>query len=338
MQAGGGLITKEDMAAYTAIEREPVRGFYRGYEIIGAPPPVGGGMSVVNALQQLEHFDLAAGEAVSARTLHLITQATRRAHLDHLEYIADPAFFDVPLRGLTSPEYAAQRAAEINVHALGPMPRAGNPWPFEGEFGLLGDGAGILVRADDVQSPSTTHISVVDKFGNAVSLTQTLSSFFGAGVGVPGLGIALNNQVQNFAAEGHPNGLEPGKRPRTIIAPTIVLRDGKPFLVVGSPGAARILYAMVHIITNVIDFNMGIQEAIDAPRIYSFATSNRTAMEGRIPQSIRDELRAMGYNRLDIHEDYDLYFGGAQAILIDPETGEMQGGADPRRAGGVVAY
>lgn len=336
VQAGGGLLTREDMAAYTAIEREPARGHYRGFEIVGSPPPVGGGMAVVNALQQLEHFDLAADEAVSTRTLHLITQATRRAHLDHLEYVADPAYWNVPLRGLTSREYAAQRAADIRDDELGTEPQAGNPWLFEDGLGSIGQAAYALV--EDVQSPSTTHISVVDKDGNAVALTQTLSSFFGAGVGVSGLGIALNNQMQNFAGEGHPNALEPGKRPRTIIAPTIVLQDGEPYLVVGSPGAARILYAVVHIITNVVDFGMGIQDAIDSPRIYSFATSNRTAMEGRIPESVRDGLTAMGYNRLDLYDDYDLYFGGAQAILIDPDTGDLFGGADPRRAGGVVTY
>src|SRR5690606_34128957 len=160
---------------------------------------------------------------------------------------------------------------EIDEHEAGPMPQAGDPWPFEyDEAAALAPGVYGLI--EEVQSPSTTHISVVDRWGNAVSLTQTLSSFVGAGVAVPGLGIAHNNQM------------EPGKRPRTIIAPTIVLHEGRPFLVVGSPGAARILYAMVHILTNVIDFGMGIQEAIDAPRTYSFATSNRTEMEARIPE------------------------------------------------------
>lgn len=336
VQAGGGLITMEDMAAYTAIEREPARGTYRGYEIVGAPPPVGGGVAIANALQQLNHFDLSASEPLSARTLHLITQATRRAHLDHLEYVADPAYWDVPVKGLTHPDYAAERAAEISEDEVGTMPRSGDPWPFE-EMSAA-QAAAVLALVDDVQSPSTTHISVVDKYGNAVSLTQTLSSFFGAGVGVPGLGMALNNQMQNFAAPGHPNQLEPGKRPRTIIAPTIVLDEGKPYLVVGSPGAARILYAMMHIITNVIDFGMGIQDAIDAPRTYSFATSNRTEMEARIPESVREELAEMGYTRIDVRGDYDLYFGGAQAIMVDPETGLLYGAADPRRAGGVVTY
>lgn len=337
VRAGGGLLSMEDMASYTAIEREPARGFYRGYEVVGAPPPVGGGVAVVNALQQLEHFDLTVDEALSARTLHLITQATRRAHLDHLDYVADPGYWDVPVKGLTSAEYAALRAAEISEDEVGPSPRAGDPWAFEPET-TSALAPSVYALVDDVQSPSTTHISVVDKYGNAVSLTQTLSSFFGAGVGVPGLGMALNNQMQNFAGPGHPNALEPGKRPRTIIAPTIVLDEGYPYMVVGSPGAARILYAMMHVITNVIDFGMGIQDAIDAPRTYSFATSNRTEMEARIPESVREELAAMGYTRIDVRPDYDLYFGGAQAILVDPETGELRGAADPRRAGGVVTY
>jgi len=336
VRAGGGLLSLADMKNYTAIEREPSRGFYRGYEILGAPPPVGGGIGVVNALQQLEHFDLSASEPISARTLHLITQAVRRAHVDHLEYVADPAYWDVPVKGLTSREYAAVRAATINEFEAGPLPPAGNPWEFERDD-LLAPTTGAYV-IDQYQSPSTTHLSVVDKDGNAVALTHTLSSFFGAHVAVPGTGIILNNQMQNFNAPGHPNELQPGKRPRTIIAPTIVLKDGKPFLVVGSPGAARIIYAVVHILTNVIDFGMGIQEAIDAPRTYSYATSNRTEMEARIPESVREELRAMGYTRIDVRPDYDLYFGGAQAILVDPETGELRGGADPRRAGGVVTY
>lgn len=350
VQAGGGLLTLEDMANYTALEREPVRGTYRGYEIVGAPPPVGGGVALVNALQQLEQFDLPAEEAVSARTIHLIAQATRRAHLDHLAYVADPAFWSVPVTGLTHPGYAVVRAAEILEDAAGPKPQRGNPWPFEpGEANVNGlewpddeDGSGAALvpirMGDDVQSPSTTHISVVDRYGNAVALTQTLSSFFGAGVGVPGLGIVLNNQLQNFSGPGHPNALEPGKRPRTIIAPTMVLQDGKPFLVAGSPGAARILYAMMHVIINVVDFGLDVQAAIDAPRTYMQALSGVLELEGRIPAAVRDELAAMGYTSIVVHPDYDLYFGGAHAVLIDPETGLIYGGADPRRGGGVAGY
>lgn len=336
VQAGGGFITVEDMANYKAIEREPTYGQYRGFEVLSTPPPVGGGVAVTNALQQLEHFDLSADEAISARTIHLLTQATRRAHLDHLDFVADPGFVDVPVKGLTSQEYAAKRAGEIWEDKIGTAPTAGDPWEYEDVAGEHSKAAAFV--GEEYETPSTTHISTADKYGNAVALTQTLSSFFGAGVGVPELGIALNNQMQNFSGKGHLNELEPGKRPRTIIAPTIVLQDNKPFLVVGSPGAARILYAVVHVITNVIDFDMSIQEAIDSPRIYSFATTDRTTMERRIPGSIRDELAAMGYERLEVRDEYDLYFGGAQAILIDFETGTFYGGADPRRAGGVLAY
>ncbi len=167
-------------------------------------------------------------------------------------------------------------------------------------------------------------------------LTQTISDFFGAKVMVPGTGIILNNEVKNFSARGV-NAMAPGKRMRTTIAPTIVLKDGQTVLAIGTPGAARIISAMTLLLSNVIDYRMGIQEAIDAPRFHVRDTEAVTAIEARVPAATRDALEALGYT-LDLHGDFDLFFGGAQGILRDPASGRLTGGADPRRDGAVVAY
>lgn len=331
MEENGGLITTLDLANYRAFEREPVRGSYRGYEVVSAPPPVGG-MAVVEALQILENFDLSGEPFPSTRVTHLTAEALKRAFADLSWYNGDPAFVDVPVEGLTSKAYAAQRAAEIPLDRMGERPQAGDPTPY---------GAPVPVGflAEPVyESASTTHLSTADSEGNVVALTQTISSFFGAKVAVPGTGIILNNEMVNFSTRpGLPNTLAPGKRMRTTIAPTLLLRDGEPVLSIGTPGAGRIVSTMTQLIINLVDYGMSLQEAIEAPRFYARDTEASLHMESRWPAEIRAELEAMGYT-LSIRGEYDLYFGGAQGILIDPETGEFVGGADPRRSGGVVGH
>jgi gamma-glutamyltranspeptidase/glutathione hydrolase len=192
-------------------------------------------------------------------------------------------------------------------------------------------------RPEGALSPSTTALAAVDRRGNVAVLTQTISDFFGAKVLVPGTGIILNNEVKNFGSRGV-NAMAPGKRMRTTIAPTIVLdEDGRPVLALATPGAARIISTMTLLVSNLLDFRMGIQEAIDAPRFYARDTEEALALEGRFPASTQDALRALGYP-LDVHGDFDLFFGGAQGILRDPATGRLTGGADPRRDGAVVGY
>jgi gamma-glutamyltranspeptidase/glutathione hydrolase len=314
MASKGGFITMADLAAYKAIEREPVRGSYRGYEVISAPPPVGG-LTVIEILHILENFGIADQDPLSTRNVHIIAEAMKRGFADNSAFIGDPAFFKVPVKGLLDKEYAKTRASEINPLALSASIKAGEP---------------------SNEHPSTTHLSVVDSDGNMVALTQTLSGFWGAKVAVPGTGIILNNEMQNWSARG-PNAYAPGKRMRTTISPTILAKDGKTFASLGTPGAARIISTMVLLTINLVDYGMGVQEAIEAPRFYARDTEKVLSVEKRLPSMTKSDLEKMGYS-LKVYEDFDLFFGGAQAIVIDPVTGELRGGADPRRDGAVYGY
>lgn len=329
-QDGGGILTAEDLAAYEAFERPVVEGTYRGYRIVSAPPPVAG-VVVIEALQILNNFRL--GESyLSPRTVHLIAEALKRAYADFTAYVGDPAFVDVPVRGLVSQAYADVRASDIVPDRVGPRPQPGNPLPYDSN-------ASAWFEEQVVESPSTTHLSVVDAQGNLVALTQTLSSFFGAKVAVPDTGIVMNNEMQNWSRPAtSPNRLEGGKRVRTTIAPTLIFRpDGKPWASLGTPGAGRIASTVVQMIVNLIDYGASIQEAIEAPRFYARDTEKDLHIESRFPQELQDALKAMGYT-LNVRGAYDLYFGGAQGLVIDPVTGKLHGGADPRRSGGVVGY
>ena len=315
MAAGGGRITKADLAAYRAIEREPVRGRYRDHEIVSAPPPVAG-VSLVEILQILDQFDLPKEAPLSPRYVHLAAEAMKRGFADYTANVGDPGFVKVPVAGLVSPDFARRRAAEIRPDAITPKVTAMDPARPE--------------------SPSTTSLAVVDGRGNMVALTQTISDFFGAKVVIGGTGIIPNNEMKNFGTRG-PNALAPGKRMRTMIAPTILMKDGKPFAALGTPGAARILSTMTLLVSNLVDFGMGIQEAIEAPRFYARDIETDLSVEARMPAATIAALTRMGYSVKTLGE-YDLFFGGAQGIVIDRRTGLRIGGADPRRDGAVVGY
>ncbi len=315
MAARGGFIAKSDLADYRAISREPVRGTYRDCSLISAPPPVGG-TSVIEILQILDHFDLARNPPFSAANVHLMAEAMKRGFSDFSAYIADPGFVKVPLPGLLSRSYAKARAAEIQPGMITPKITAGEP--------------------DKPGSGSTTSLCAIDRQGNVVAITQTISDFFGAKVAIAGTGIILNNEMKNFSSRGI-NAMAPGKRMRTTIAPTILLRDGKPLAAIGTPGAARIISTMVILISNLIDHKMGIQEAIEAPRFYARDTDKSLYVETRLPQETLAELTKLGY-AIQKQGEYDLFFGGAQGIVIDPATGKKIGGADPRRDGVVAGF
>ena len=316
MAANGGFITKADLASYKAVVREPVKGKYRGYELISAPPPVGG-LSLIQIMQILENFDLAKNSPTSAVNVHLMAEAMKKSFADMFAFIGDPDFEKIPIKGMLSPEYAQKRAAEIKTDAISPMTQAGEPARYE--------------------SPSTTALCVVDQKGNVVALTQTISSFFGASVMIGGTGIILNNEMQNFDAKGV-NAMAPGKRMRTTISPTIMLKDGKAYASMGTPGAYRIITTMAILISNLVDHKMQIQEAIEAPRFYIRHDSPKDLhVETRLPADTLATLERMGYV-VKKYKDYDLFFGGAQGIVIDPKSNKKIGGADPRRDGAVVGY
>ncbi|MBE3099769.1 MAG: gamma-glutamyltransferase [Planctomycetes bacterium] len=315
MAAGGGFITKADLASYRAVERTPVRGRYRGYEILSAPPPVGG-VTVVETLQILDQLDLAKHAPLSPGYIHVVAEALKRGFADYSAFVADPDFVTVPVAGLLSKPYARIRAAEIDPGRITGKVSAGEP----AKFG----------------SPSTTHLSTVDRWGNMVALTQTLSDFFGAKVVISGTGITLNNEMKNFSARGV-NAMAPGKRMRTTISPTILVQNGRAFATLGTPGAARIISTMTLLVSNLIDYKMGIQEAIEAPRFYARDTDKDLYVESRIPADTIAALTKLGYS-IKTQGEFDLFFGGAQGIIIDLKTGKRIGGADPRRDGAVVGY
>ncbi|MCX6549916.1 MAG: gamma-glutamyltransferase, partial [Acidobacteria bacterium] len=315
MAANGGRITKADLASYKAIEREPVRGKYRGYDVVSAPPPVGG-LTLVEILQILDQKDLAAVPHFSTQHIHLLAEAMKRGFADFSAFIGDPGFTTVPAAMLLSPEYARTRAGEIDPAKVSEKILPASPPKNE--------------------PPSTTSLSVVDAKGNMVALTQTISDFFGAKVVIPGTGIILNNEMKNFSARG-PNAIAPGKRMRTAIAPTLLLHDGAAFATIGTPGGARIVSTMTLLVSNLIDYKMGIQDAIEAPRFYARDTDKELSVEARITPATKEALTAMGYSVKTLGE-FDLFFGGAQGIVIDPKTKTRIGGADPRRDGAVVGY
>lgn len=314
--SGKGLITREDLAIYQPVLRTPVRGTYRGYEVISMSPSSSGGTHIIQLLNILEGYDMAKLGHNSSASIHIMAEAMKRVFADRAKYMGDPDFVKVPIKGLVSKSYAETLRKGISEEKVGEKIPAGDPLPFE--------------------SGGTSHLSVVDREGNLVALTQTINYFFGSGVLVPGTGILLNNEMDDFVPKpGMMNSIEPKKRPLSSMSPTLVLKDGKPFLSIGSPGATRIITALPQILMNIIDHKMNIQEAIDAPRIHCM--TGEIFMEARIPKDVQQALINKGH-KLNVRKEMDLYFGGAQGVMIDPKTGILYGGADPRRDGVAVGY
>lgn len=324
-RANGGLIDREDMAAYRSVERPVVRGEYRGYEIVSMPPPSSGGVHVVQMLNVLEQYDLKAMGHNSADYLHLLTETMKRAYADRSEYLGDPDFADVPIKALTADSYAKRIAAAIDPQKATPSTdiKPGLDAPAE--------------------SHDTTHFSVVDRWGNAVANTYTLNFSYGSGIVVAGTGILLNNEMDDFSSKpgtpnafgllgGEANAIAAGKRPLSSMTPTIVLEDGKPRLVVGSPGGSRIITVVLQMILNVIDHGMNVAEAMSVPRVHHQWFPDKLFIEKGISADTRKILEAKGQTVADSR-----VLGSVQAIeVID---GLIYGKSDPRRPGAMtVAY
>ncbi|MEG1806874.1 MAG: gamma-glutamyltransferase [Cetobacterium sp.] len=314
----GGLITQKDLKNYKVKERQPVTGEYRGYTIISTPPASSGGTHIVQLLNMMENYDLKSLGGNTAKTWHIWSEGMRQMFADRSEYMGDTDFVEVPLKGLVSKDYAKDLTTKFNLEKPSEDVVPGNPSKYESE--------------------STTHFSVMDKEGNMVAVTQTINYFFGSGVVIPGTGIMMNNEMDDFvAAPGQKNSIEPGKRPLSSMSPTLVLDPQKrPFMTIGSPGATRIIPAVALTISNVIDHGMTIQEAISAPRVTQFQFGPLRA-EGRISVNAYNKLKEMGHE-IDLKDDYDSYFGGVQAVVMNYETKTLEGGADPRRDGQAVGY
>jgi gamma-glutamyltranspeptidase / glutathione hydrolase len=318
VRAAGGIMTADDLRNYQPIVRAPVRGSYRGYDIVSMPPSSSGGVILIEMLNILEGFDLTA--AAPAQRLHTLAEAMKRAYADRAVFLGDPATVQAPLDRLMSKGYAAEMRGKINsTGATTILDAAGEP-PHEGE--------------------NTTHYSVVDGLGNAVSNTYTLNFSYGLGLVAEGTGVLLNNELDDFAAAprapnaygligGEANAPGPGKRPLSSMTPTIVLKDGKPFLVTGSPGGSRIITTVLQIVSNVIDRGLPIAEAVAAPRVHHQWSPDYLEAERGQPADVLAELRARGHKVQDTRP-----FGSANSILVTPQG--FVGAADPRTRGALA--
>jgi gamma-glutamyltranspeptidase/glutathione hydrolase len=335
---GGGLVTAVDLAAYEVREREPIRGSYHGYDIISAPPPSSGGVALVEILNILEGFDLAKLGNRSADAIHLEAEAFRRAFYDRTDFMGDPDFSKVPVAQLIDKKYAAAWRDSIDPKHASVSKDLRRP-----AFGELERVAQSRLTA--IREPeNTTHYSVVDTEGNAVSVTTTLNDSFGSRVTAEGLGFLLNDEMDDFAAkqgvpnaygliQGPANAIGPGKRPLSAMTPTIVLKDGKLFLVLGSPGGPTIITTVANILIGVIDFSLDIQEAVNAPRFHNQWLPDGILVEDRLSPDTMNVLRSKGHKLKVEH-----FWGDGECIMVDPKTGERLGASDGRNNGKAVGY
>jgi gamma-glutamyltranspeptidase / glutathione hydrolase len=315
-----GAVTLADLRNYKLVERAPTTGTYRGYEIVTMPPPSSGGPHLVQILNMLEPLPLAQWGSNSAQTLHYLAESMKLAYADRSEYLGDPDFVKIPLKGLTSKAYAAQLLKTIDPNAARSAKsiKPGQPQPYE--------------------SDQTTHYSVVDKAGNAVAVTYTLNTNFGSGIVARGTGIMLNNEMDDFSAKpgvanayglvgGDANAVAPAKRPLSSMTPTMVLKDGQPVLVTGSPGGARIITAVLQTVVNVIDFGMNPAEAASVPRVHHQWTPDELRVEKGLSPDTIALLKARGHNVV-----VKPTMGRTQTIQL--RSGALYGYSDPRNPDG----
>jgi len=342
IQKGGGLITADDLAQYEVKERKPVTGTYRDYQIISAPPPSSGGIALVEILNILEGYNLAKLGNRSAETIHLTAEAFRRAFYDRAEFLGDPDFSKIPVAQLIDKKYAAGWRATIDPQHASVSGELKRPSEFN-ELERVARFHQSLVRA--VAEPqNTTHYSVVDSAGNAVAVTTTLNDSLGSRVTAEGLGFLLNDEMDDFASkQGVPNGygliqgpanaIGPGKRPLSAMTPTIVVKDGKLFLVAGAEGGPTIITTVANVILGVVDFGLDVQEAVNAPRIHHQWLPDELRMEDRVsPDTVR-LLKSKGHKVATEH-----FWGDSECIAVDPKTGERLGASDGRNNGKAVGY
>jgi gamma-glutamyltranspeptidase/glutathione hydrolase len=312
-------------------ETQPLKGTYRGYEIFSAPPAQSG-MTLIEALNIFEFKELnAMGDySLNPQTFHFMAETFRRAYSDRTEYLSDPKFVNVPVDVLISKEFAKSRFLTIKMDKADAVPPDQKP---------AGDVTPFLKKSqpdDEDRHGSTTHISVIDAAGNAVSLTQTLNHFWGSGISV--CGFLLNNGMTSFSGSNEAvNQVAPGKQPRTTIAPTMMFENDKLTMVIGTPGSGRIIATLAEVISNVIDFKMDADSANNAPRFYCRRWGEKIPVENRFSDDLLNKLKAMGYE-FEIMGAMDMFFGGVQLILIDQKTGKIIGTSDPRRSGAAAEF
>ncbi|MFY9556714.1 MAG: gamma-glutamyltransferase [Blastocatellia bacterium] len=328
MKVNGGLITEKDLKEYQPNVRKPLKGTYRGYEIVTMPPPSSGGAALLEMLNILEHYNLAELGPGSSETIHLLVESQRRAFADRAEFMGDADFVKVPVEGLISKKYAAELFKTIDPGFATPSDkvRAGKPAVYE--------------------STETTHFTVIDQEGNVVSNTYTLNGGYGSGVTARGTGVLLNNEMDDFTSKpGVPNAygllqsennaIAPRKRPLSAMTPTIVMKDGRVWFAIGSPGGPTIINTVLQVIVNIVDFGMNIQQAIDAPRFHHQWMPDRIDFE---PLGINRDTRIALEKKGHVFTEKPRHMGDAEGIMIDPKIGMRLGASDPRSGGVPVGY
>ena len=328
MQRGDGLISLADLENYKSVWREPIKGSYRGYDIYGMPPPSSGGVLINMMLNMLQPYDLKALGWGSTGAIHLIVEAERRAYADRTQELGDTDFYDVPLAKLTSMDYARQRFSDYEEQRATPSSKYGdNPGPAEGM--------------------QTTHYSVMDAEGNAVALTTTINSSFGNRIVVQGAGFLLNNEMDDFSIKENTanqfgllgraaNAIEPGKRMLSSMSPTIVAKDGKPYLITGSPGGSTIITTVLQVVVNVLDFGMTIEDAVALPRFHHQWQPDMIMFDPyAISPDTQTNLKTMGHQDLR-SIPFGRGIGDANTILYKDDV--MYGMKDPRNEGAAVGY
>lgn len=313
-QDAGGPLTMEDMQNYDIRVNDPLVGHYRGYEIVTSAPPSSGGAHVVQILNILENYDMKNVKPGSAEYYHLFSEAIKMAFADRAKFCGDTEFIDVPIDGIISKDYAKELVKQLDSKKSKKY-IAGNPWAWDG-------------------SKDTTHYSIVDKEGNIVAVTKTVNNVFASGVVAEGTGIILNNEMNDFdTGHGKANSVEAGKKPLSSMSPTIVLKDGKPVMSLGAPGATRIITGVAQVISLVLDYGMDIQEAINFPRIHD--DYDKLVCETRIDPAVIAKLKAMEHNVVEEAEYFE--YPCVQGVTMG-EDGKLRGGADPRRDGKALGF
>jgi gamma-glutamyltranspeptidase/glutathione hydrolase len=337
VRRAGGMLAREDLAAYRTRWREPARGSYRGLEVLSMPPPSSGGVHLIQMLNALEHFDLAREGPGSSDAIHLVSGAMKLAFADRVAHLGDPDFYPVPSDWITSKGYGRELAMRLEPRPFWRKP----PWSWGRPTVLRVNGPGTPPPRDS----GTSHLSVMDHEGNAVAITQTVNLLFGSMVTATGTGIVLNDEMDDFTTApgvpnafgllgGDANAIEPGKRPLSSMTPTILRRDGLPFMVVGSPGGPRIITTVLLAVLNVVDFGMDVQAAVSAPRFHHQWRPDELLLEPEHPRDVVERLREIGHP-VRVAETH---WSSAQAVLWDREPGIFWGGTDPRSEGLALGY
>lgn len=322
----GGSMTAEDLKNYTVKEQTPIKGTYHGYDIISMPPPSSGGLTVLQILKMLEPYDISQYGARSKEKYNLVAEAMHLAFADRNKYIGDTDFVNVPISGMLNENYLAKRSKEIQLLKANKNVKPGDPWSYQGGK----PETEYVPKKDDKEIGQTTHFTIADKWGNLVSYTTTIEQVFGTGIMVPGYGVMLNNEMTDFDAyPGGPNEVQPNKRPMSSMSPTIVLKDHKPVMTVGSPGGPTIIASVAQTLINKIDYGMSAEAAIEEPRIYTPTYPNIRYEKG-IPSETIKELEKLGYKFDDEPEE----IGNVQTIDIYDSF--YLGAADSSRVGSAA--